>query len=77
MVGDMGAGRRGGGGAVSAVSCSHKAQGGLCVRPANALGAVERLRLGFAGAGGVGRPGLDPVTCNMTKSHTRAKKASW
>ena len=47
------------------------------MRPAKGLGALECLRLGFAGAGGVGGPGLDPVTCNMTKSHTRANKASW
>ena len=33
--GGIGSGRRGGAGAVSPVSWSHNAQGGLCVRPAN------------------------------------------
>jgi hypothetical protein len=35
------------------------------------------LRLGFATAGEAGRPGVDPVTCNMTQSHARTNKASW
>jgi hypothetical protein len=76
-VGGMGAGRRGGAGVLSLVSCSHRAQGGLCVRPANGVGALERLRLAFAGTAGVVRPGSDQVTCNITKSHRMAHRASW
>jgi hypothetical protein len=76
LVGGRGVGRTGGGGAVAAVACAPKAPGGVCGRPTNAWGAGERWRLGCAGAGGVGGPGLAPVPCHMTKSHTRAKKAS-
>jgi len=49
----------------------------LCVKPAHALGALERGRLGCAGTGGVGKPGVAHVTCHMTQSHTRTPKASW
>ena len=55
------------------------AQGGLCVRPANGWGAWERVRLGLMGVavGGIGVPRRDSATCSMTKSHTRANRASW
>jgi hypothetical protein len=53
FVGGMGSGRSGGAGAVSPVSCSHRAQWGLCVRPSNAWGSVERLRLGVMDLVGV------------------------
>src|SRR5207249_9092162 len=42
LVGDIGSGRTGRGAWGCAVSCSHRAQWGLCVRPANALGSLER-----------------------------------
>src|SRR5262249_1834523 len=76
----MGAGRCGGAGGVSPVSRSHRAQGGLCVRPANALGSVARLRLGLMGAAGTGGGGslrLGQLRGTMTKRQMRASRASW
>ena len=75
-VGAIESGRTSVGGLAGEASCSHRAQGGFCVRPANGVGSLECLRLAFAGMGRVGRPGLDHMTCNMTKSHTRTNKAS-
>ena len=70
FVGGMGSGGTGEGGVRWEVPRSHRAQWGFFVKPSNALGALERGRLGFAGTGGVGRSGLDHVTCIMPKSHT-------
>jgi hypothetical protein len=42
--------------------------------------ALERFGLGSTLALGLGRhgwAGLDPVRCNMTKSHMIANRASW
>jgi len=72
-----GAGGTGEGGLGCTVSRSHRAQGGCVVKPSNVLGALARWRVGFAGTGGVGRPGVDHVMGNMTQSHTRTPKASW
>src|SRR5262245_45232993 len=44
-VGGIGSGSTGGGAWGCAASCAHRAQGGLCVRPANGWGSLERLRL--------------------------------
>ena len=73
----IGSGHGGGAGALSAVCCSHRAQWGFCVRPAHGGGALERLRWACAGTGGVGRPGLDHMTYNMTQSHTRTQQERW
>src|SRR5262249_9395733 len=76
----MGAGRGGGAGGVSPVSRSHRAQGGLCGRPANAWGSVARLRLGLRGGAGMGGGGAlrrGQLRGNMTESQRRANKASW
>jgi len=53
-VGGMGSGRCRGAGGVSPASGSHRAQGGVCVRPANAVGSVARLRVGLIGVAGTG-----------------------
>ena len=53
MGGGMGLGRTGGGRTVSPISCPHNAQWGLCVRPTNGLGSLERLRLGVMGPVGL------------------------
>src|SRR5262249_6622275 len=77
FVGGRGSGGTGGGAWGCAVSRSHRAQCGLCVKPSNALGSVDRLRLGWAGPSGAVRPGLDPVRGHMTKSQMIANRASW
>jgi hypothetical protein len=52
--GGIGAGGTGGGAWGCAASCAHRAQGGLCVRPANGWGSSERLRLGLMGSASAG-----------------------
>src|SRR5215510_9821873 len=52
VVGGMGSGGTGGGALGYAASCSHRAQGGWCVRPANGWGPVERWRCGVMGLAG-------------------------
>jgi hypothetical protein len=78
-VGGMGAGGTGGGGAVSRVACSPSTPGGWGVRPAHALGSVERVRLGVMGvAGGVALValGLSQRRGHMMKSHRMVHRAS-
>src|SRR5262249_31167951 len=52
LGGARGAGGTGAGGWACTASRSHRAQGGLCVRPANGLGSVERWRLDLPGTDG-------------------------
>src|SRR2546427_3248018 len=76
----MGSGRGGGARGVSPVSRSHRAQGGLCVRPANAWGSGARLRVGLRGVAGMGGGvalRLGQLRGNRTKSQRRANRASW
>src|SRR4029450_928683 len=47
FVGGMGSGSTGGGGLGDAVSLSHRAQWGLCVKPSKGLGSLERSPLGL------------------------------
>ena len=80
FVGGMESGRVGGGALGSTVARSHKTQWGLCVRPANALGSWERVRLGLMGVAGavvVVALRLGPVRGNMTQSPMMAHRASW
>src|SRR5262245_21869005 len=53
----IGVGGEGEGDVGDATSCSHRAQGGLWLRPTNGLGSCERLCRGGWGAPGNGRRG--------------------
>jgi hypothetical protein len=80
FVGGMGSGRVGGGALGCPVSRSHNAQWDLCVRPSNALGSLERVRLGVMGAAGavaVVALRLGQVRYNRTKSYRIANRTSW
>lgn len=54
-VGSIGSGRTAEGAWGCGVSCSHKAQWGFWVRPANSLGSLKRWRCSAVGAAGFGR----------------------
>jgi len=76
-VGGIGSGGTGGG----AAACAHRAQWGLCVRPANGMGSWERVRLGLIGLGAA-RPCCDKahrlgqMWCSMTHNHRRPNTTS-
>ena len=81
FVGGMGSGGTGGGAWGDAVSRSHRAQWGFCVRPSKGLGSLERWRLGLRGSGSAGVAGavtvrLGQVRCNMMKSQMSANRTS-
>jgi hypothetical protein len=79
FVGGMGSGRGGATGVLSVVCCSHRAQGGFCVKPANGSGSLARRRLGLVGVADlVGLPwrGLGQRWGSITHSHSSARITS-
>src|SRR6185295_11396613 len=79
-LGGIGAGGVGGGSGERAAFRSHRAHGGRWVRPANGLGALERLRLGSL-EGAYGWQGaavsLGHRQQSIRKTHTSATRPSW
>jgi hypothetical protein len=75
-VGGIGSGGTGGGAWGCTASCAHRAQGGLCVRPANGGGSLERVRLGLRGSASAGPDGVQHHTEPQKSQHheLRVKK---